>query len=109
MITVYFATADQPAKPQPVQCATERSLMKAALAGGIDGIAADCGGMMTCGTCHVFVREPFASRLPAPGEDENAMLGYTAEPRRANSRLACQIALDDSLDGLTVDLPRTQY
>lgn len=109
MITVHFADAEAPEAPHAVKCRTGQNLMKAALAGGIEGIAADCGGMMTCGTCHVFVREPFAALLPAPSADENAMLDYTAEPRRANSRLACQIALDESLDGLTVDLPASQY
>ena len=37
------------------------------------------------------------------------MLAFTAEPRRPNSRLSCQITLTDAMDGLTVDLPATQY
>ena len=61
------------------------------------------------GTCHVYVREPHASTLQAPGADESGMLDFTAEPRRPNSRLSCQIPLTEALDGLTVDLPRTQY
>ncbi len=64
---------------------------------------------MTCGTCHVYVREPHTSALPAPETDEDSMLDYTASPRRANSRLSCQIQLADALDGLTVDLPESQY
>jgi len=64
---------------------------------------------MTCGTCHVYVREPHAGALPAPSADEEGMLDFTAEPRRANSRLSCQIRLTDALDGMTVDLPRSQY
>ncbi len=85
------------------------SLMQAAVARDIEGIAADCGGMLTCATCHVYVREPFASRLPPPQAEELAMLEYTASPRRPNSRLSCQIALAEALDGLTVDLPPSQY
>ena len=38
-----------------------------------------------------------------------AMLEFTADLRRPNSRLSCQIELTDALDGLTVDLPATQY
>ncbi|MES2999327.1 MAG: 2Fe-2S iron-sulfur cluster-binding protein [Pseudomonadota bacterium] len=109
MITVHFASAAHPAKPRAVECRPSQSLMQAAIAAGVDGIVADCGGMATCGTCHVFVREPHASLLPPRDADEEAMLDYTAEPRRTNSRLACQIALDESLDGLTVDLPASQY
>ena len=88
---------------------TGQSLMQAAVANDIAGIAADCGGLLTCATCHVYVREPFAGRLALPGEDEAGMLEFTASPRRANSRLSCQIKLTAELDGLAVDLPETQY
>lgn len=83
--------------------------MQAAQAGGVDGIAADCGGSMTCATCHVMVREPWASQLPPASADEIAMLDFTAVPRQPNSRLSCQIQLTKALDGLTVDLPTSQY
>ena len=85
------------------------SLMQAAVAANVRGIEADCGGLLTCATCHVYVREPFASQLPPPQDDELGMLEFTAAPRRANSRLSCQIALSPALDGLTVDLPDTQH
>lgn len=90
-------------------CKTGQSAMEAAVAANVDGIAADCGGMLTCGTCHVYVREPHASLLQAPAPDELAMLEFVAAPRRANSRLSCQIVLTEALDGLTLDLPDTQY
>jgi ferredoxin, 2Fe-2S len=35
-----------------------QSLMQAAVTGHVGGIAADCGGCLTCATCHV-VLEPF--------------------------------------------------
>lgn len=85
------------------------SLMQAAVAANVDGIAADCGGLLTCATCHVYVREPFASQLPPAQDDELGMLEFTAAMRKPNSRLSCQIALSPALDGLTVDLPATQY
>ena len=86
-----------------------QSLMQVAVARNVSGIAADCGGLLTCATCHVYVREPFASRLDLPTEDEMGMLAFTAAPRRPNSRLSCQIRLTQELDGLAVDLPDTQY
>jgi 2Fe-2S ferredoxin len=85
------------------------SLMQAAVAANVRGIEADCGGLLTCATCHVYVREPFASRLPPPSDDELGMLQFTASERRANSRLSCQIELSPALDGLTVDLPESQH
>jgi 2Fe-2S ferredoxin len=86
-----------------------QSLMRAAVAADLDGIKADCGGTMTCATCHVYVDESWAARLPPPSPDEDAMLEMTAAPRRPTSRLSCQIALDADLDGLVVTMPDTQY
>lgn len=85
------------------------SLMRAATDAGIDAIKADCGGLMTCATCHVYVDREWAGRLPPPTADEDAMLEMTAAPRRPTSRLSCQIVLGEALDGLSVGLPETQY
>lgn len=110
MITVHFIPADL-ATEQPLQmnCKTGQSLMQGAMAGNVEGISADCGGMMNCATCHVYVREPHASLLPAPTSDELGMLEFTAAPRRPNSRLSCQIQLTREMDGLVVDLPESQH
>ena len=107
MITVHFVPHG--AAPLKVKCKTGRSLMQAATTAGVDGIVAECGGMMTCGTCHVYVREPQASLLPPTGPDELGMLEFVAAPRRPNSRLSCQIKLTQGTDGITVDLPESQY
>lgn len=106
-ITLYFIAPD--ASSACVQGKIGKSLMAVAVAGDIDGIAADCGGCLTCATCHVMVAEPFASRLPPPDSEELAMLAFTASPRQVGSRLSCQIILTAELDGLTVQLPVSQY
>ena len=107
MITIHFIA--ESGGETTLQARTGDSLMQAAVSNNLPGIAADCGGLATCATCHVYVREPFAGRLPPPQEDELAMLEFTAAERRPNSRLSCQIELDEALDGLTVDLPPNQY
>ena len=94
---------------QQVEAAPGTTLMKAALAADIEGVAADCGGTLTCATCHVMVREPWLSKLPAVSSDEDSMLDFAASPRQSNSRLSCQIKLTDALDGMEVDLPQSQY
>ncbi len=111
MITINFiaAPADNSWANSTFDCKTGQTLMQAATAHNVKGIEADCGGLMTCGTCHVFVREPHASQLPPPSSDELAMLDFTATPRQPNSRLSCQITLTPALDGLTVDLPASQH
>lgn len=107
MINVHFVAAD--GSLTTLQCTTGQSLMAAAVAANLPGIDADCGGLMTCATCHVLVREPHASRLPEPGSDERGMLEFTAVGRQPNSRLSCQIELSGALDGLTLELPSTQH
>ncbi len=92
-----------------LQVAPGRSLMRAATDAGIGGIAADCGGCLSCATCHVYVDPAWAGRLPPASADEASMLEMTAAERRPESRLSCEILLVDALDGLVVHLPEVQY
>lgn len=78
------------------------NLMRAATDHGIEGIVGDCGGAMSCATCHVFVEDEFAERLPAMEPNEDQMLEFTAAGRRPNSRLACQIVMSDAIDNIVV-------
>lgn len=106
-ITVFLKAAD--GRQYRVEGKAGQSLMQAATTAGVDEIAADCGGCLTCATCHVIVDEAWATRLPAAGRDEAAMLEMTAAERQAGSRLSCQIMLGPELDGLSVSLPMRQY
>ena len=106
-ITVHLQAAD--GSVQTLQARVGRSLMQEAVNAGVEAIAADCGGSLTCATCHVFVSAEWASRLAAPTADERAMLEMTAAPRETGSRLSCQIILAPTLDGFQVRLPATQY
>jgi 2Fe-2S ferredoxin len=93
---------------QEVEVPVGQNLMMAAAGHGIEGIVGDCGGAMSCATCHVLVEEPFAALLPAPDETENQMLEFTAAPRQATSRLSCQIQMCDRLDGIAVRIAHPQ-
>lgn len=66
-------------------------------------IKAECGGACSCATCHVYVDEAWIDKIPPMRIDEEEMLDeafYVQE----NSRLSCQIILDETLDGLKVAL-----
>lgn len=63
-----------------------------------------CEGQMACSTCHVIVDAADFARLPRASEDEEDMLDLAAGVA-STSRLACQIVLDEALDGLTVHIP----
>jgi ferredoxin, 2Fe-2S len=85
-----------------------QSLMRAATAHGIDGIVGDCGGGLTCATCHVLVQENFLPSTPPITPNEDQMLDFTAMGRHDNSRLSCQIVMTEELDGLVVRIADPQ-
>ena len=68
-----------------------------------DGVAAICGGMCSCATCHVYVDPEWASKLPAPMSDENELLTELSH-HEPNSRLSCQIEFTPDLAGLRVTI-----
>ena len=85
------------------------SVMEGAVTNGLDGIVGECGGSLMCATCHVFVAEDDAGRLPPKNELESEMLESAAAELRHTSRLSCQIKVTDALDGLVVEMPESQY
>lgn len=64
-------------------------------------IAATCGGMALCASCHVEVLEGEAFREASDAELD--MLDTLPEVSDS-SRLACQMRLSDDMDGLRVRL-----
>lgn len=84
-----------------------QSVMQAALNASVPGILAECGGMLSCATCHGYIDPAWAVRLPAPSADERDMLQCVLDPRD-ESRLSCQLTVTEALDGLIVRLPKSQ-
>ena len=84
------------------------SAMMIAITNGVDEILAECGGSLACGACHVYVEPSQLPMLSPPSAAEDEMLEATASERRANSRLSCQIAMSEALDGLVLYLPPRQ-
>ena len=84
------------------------SLMQGAMAQGVQGIEAQCGGACSCATCHCYVDPAWLPKLPVPGETEALMLTNVAAEQRPNSRLSCQIRIEPGLDGLVVAFPERQ-
>jgi 2Fe-2S ferredoxin len=67
------------------------------------GIRCICGGRCACGTCRVRIAEAWQARLPLPARNEARLLAALPGATGAH-RLACQITLDITLDGLTVEI-----
>ena len=94
-------------KSHEINVSNGLTVMEGAVQNNIPGIDADCGGSCACATCHVYVDEKWFDKLPKKESAEEDMLDMAYEPKK-NSRLSCQITVEDSLDGLVVKMPSKQ-
>jgi 2Fe-2S ferredoxin len=94
--------------PIAIEAANGSNVMRTAVANGVPGIVAECGGSAMCATCHVYVDDEYAALLPPVGEVENEMLESTAADRLPESRLSCQLNVPDGLETLVVRIPERQ-
>lgn len=65
-------------------------------------ILATCGGMALCGTCHVKLLDG-GENLPEQSDAELDMLDMIPDSE-SNSRLSCQLMVNDSLEGCTFEI-----
>jgi ferredoxin len=101
MIRVSFIGAD--GATRDVQAKAGDRLLEVAQNDG-QPLEGTCEGQMACSTCHVIVAAEWFDKLAMAREEEEDMLDLAAGATRT-SRLACQILLTDTLDGLTVRIP----
>ena len=78
-----------------------------ALFEGVAGIEAVCGGNCYCGTCRIFVALEWQQKLQPAAEEELAMIEASGE-EHPDARLACQIPVTETLDGIRVTTPEFQ-
>ena len=83
------------------------TVMQAAVGAGVSGILAECGGACACATCHVHIDPRWAGACNAPTSLEKELLEMLSEAN-ADSRLACQITISASLDGVLIRIPKSQ-
>ncbi|MGI5518941.1 2Fe-2S iron-sulfur cluster-binding protein [Streptomyces sp. CA-106131] len=93
-----------------VEASVGLSVMEVAIASGIDEILGECGGNLTCATCHVYIEDrDRLGGLPPLSDDEDEMLEGVSCERRPSSRLSCQISITGESEGLIVLLPESQF
>jgi len=63
------------------------------------GTPAICGGLCSCGTCHVYLELEWLDKFQQKDPDEQDLLDVF-ETTLDNSRLSCQLVLQASHDGL---------
>jgi len=90
-----------------VEASSGETIMEAGMRTMVRGIIGDCGGYLNCATCHGYIDDKWAEKLPPVTDVEDDMLDCAFD-RHKNSRLTCQIQMDDTLDGILVRLPERQ-
>jgi 2Fe-2S ferredoxin len=86
------------------------NVMRGALYNAVDGIVGECGGGLSCATCHCYIDAAWTATVGGPASQaEEELLESAAAEVKPNSRLSCQIEMTDALDGLIVHMPETQY
>jgi len=66
-----------------------------------EGTIGVCGGMAMCASCQCYVNSNH--ELPEMSPDEDLMLAEAFHVKD-NSRLGCQIHINEALDGLEIEL-----
>jgi 2Fe-2S ferredoxin len=90
-----------------VDVANGVSVMQGAVNHNVRGIIAECGGGCSCATCHVYIDEAWMEKVNKKSVAEDDMLEAVVD-LKPNSRLSCQIEINDALDGLIVHMPAKQ-
>lgn len=83
-----------------------QNLMEAAVANNIPLVIGECGGSLSCATCHVVVDPDWAARAGEVGPFEDAMLDVAEAERQPSSRLSCQIRMSPQVDGIILHVPQ---
>jgi len=76
------------------------------------GVPAICGGLLSCGTCHVYLDDDWLDKFQQKDPEEQDLLndfGCSEDNSRLscqedNSRLSCQLPLQAVHDGLSLSI-----
>ncbi len=95
-----FAT-DRDGTEHEIDARDRSTLMEILRQAGMS-IEALCSGCCQCATCHVFIEEPWLSRLKPQTDFELATLEGEGSAIQLNSRLSCQIKWQAELNGIVL-------
>ena len=67
------------------------------------GVPAICGGLCSCGTCHVYLETQWLDKFQQADPDEQDLLDVF-DSARESSRLSCQLQLQAAHEGLKLTI-----
>jgi len=95
---------DRDGNEHQVDAQTGGSVMEVLRDSGDFGVAAICGGLCSCATCHVYVDSDWMSKLKPRHNDEQEILVALSSFKPDSSRLSCQIPFTAEVDGIKVEV-----
>ena len=102
MADINVTVIDRNGEKHQIEAPTDMSLNMMELCKASElPVEGTCGGMALCASCHMYVESDHG--LPEMNEDEEDMLDQAFHVED-NSRLGCQLKLEDNMEGLVVRL-----
>jgi 2Fe-2S ferredoxin len=96
-----------------VEGAIGATVMDTAVKNGVPGIVAECGGFLSCASCHVYVDDAWIDRVGRPEDADDPTEAEILDGAMAEclpgSRLSCQVVINEELDGLVVRVSPEQF
>lgn len=80
-----------------------QSIMQVAVQAGVPGIVGECGGEMSCATCHVYCDDQSGFKRMTVDEEDLLEL---VDDLRDSSRLSCQLKLSETMSEVVVEVPQ---
>jgi 2Fe-2S ferredoxin len=99
-----MTVVDRDGKEHQVDAQPGVSVMEVLRDSGDFGVAAICGGLCSCATCHVYVDSAWMGKLKSRHNDEQEILVALSSFKPNNSRLSCQVPFTSELEGIKVEV-----
>ena len=100
--TITLTITDRAGRPHHIEAPSDMNLNLMEICRIHDlGVEGTCGGMALCASCQIYINS--SATIPSPSEAEMDMLDQAFHVRK-NSRLGCQIKINDHINGLEFEI-----
>ncbi|MBU8868541.1 MULTISPECIES: 2Fe-2S iron-sulfur cluster-binding protein [Paenarthrobacter] len=92
---------------QEVDACDGQSFMRVAVDNDVPGVTGECGGEVSCATCHMYLSPEVSSGIGDPSDEELDLMEIMDSFVPDRSRLGCQLVVQSELDGVEVEVAPT--
>lgn len=104
---IHITVIDRENTPHELEVPTDMGMNMMEVCKSYDlPVKGTCGGMALCASCHIYIESNHELSEPSDAEEDMLDQAFFV---KGNSRLGCQIPINESLNGLIVKLaPETE-